>query len=266
MTNAVVALTEPAANPDLKWVEDVAALLPEEERLGWYRNVRPWLRVLPPDDDVAHLAYSMGYLALLTRSTPALIASERAALTTALERLSRETSASVKTTAAYHQELNARLSRLPAEIADGLRPDALADRIVAQVRQQFLGSGIPEAGRLLREEGDRLRELAAEQIRTSSDLRQELIDSGNRARNAWDSALKAADRATKSIDHWNREMCKVQWISLGLTLLIGVLLGAFLYWSALNPPPPRLPQPETPIQQSQPSTIPAGKAGRHAAK
>ena len=52
-------------------MDEVAALLPEESRLGWYQNVRPWLRMLPPDDEVAHLAYSMGYLALLTRSTPA---------------------------------------------------------------------------------------------------------------------------------------------------------------------------------------------------
>jgi hypothetical protein len=58
----VVLLSEPETRPDLKWVEEVAALLPEEARLGWYQNVRPWLRMLPPDDKVAHLAYSMGYL------------------------------------------------------------------------------------------------------------------------------------------------------------------------------------------------------------
>jgi len=37
--------------------------------------------MLPPDDEVAHLAYSMGYLALLTRTTPALVAAERVRLT-----------------------------------------------------------------------------------------------------------------------------------------------------------------------------------------
>jgi hypothetical protein len=77
----VVLLSEPETRPDLKWVEEVAALLPEESRLGWYQNVRPWLRMLPPDDEVAHLAYSMGYLALLTRTTPALVAAERVRLT-----------------------------------------------------------------------------------------------------------------------------------------------------------------------------------------
>ncbi len=99
----VVLLSEPETRPDLKWVEEVAALLPEESRLGWYQNVRPWLRMLPPDDEVAHLAYSMGYLALLTRTTPALVAAERVRLTATLERVSTEMAAAVKTTADYHQ-------------------------------------------------------------------------------------------------------------------------------------------------------------------
>src|ERR1035438_6300592 len=72
--------SESNAARDLQWVDEVAVLLPEESRLGWYQNVRPWLRMLPPDDEIAHLAYSMGYLALLTRSTPALVAAERAKL------------------------------------------------------------------------------------------------------------------------------------------------------------------------------------------
>jgi len=103
-------------------VEEVAALLPEESRLGWYQNVRPWLRMLPPDDEIAHLAYSMGYLALLTRSTPALVAAERAKLARVLQRLTDEMTGAVKTTAQYHQKLTERLTRLPAEIAQGLSP------------------------------------------------------------------------------------------------------------------------------------------------
>ena len=85
----VISETEPLPNAerDLQWIDEVAALLPEESRLGWYKNVRPWLRMLPPDDEIAHLAYSMGYLALLTRSTPALIAAERVQLAALFHRL-----------------------------------------------------------------------------------------------------------------------------------------------------------------------------------
>ena len=89
MKQAAPAIQEPESSfaRDLPWVEEVAALLPEESRLGWYRNVSPWLRTLPADDEVAHLAYSMGYLALLTRNTPELIAAERAKLAALLVKL-----------------------------------------------------------------------------------------------------------------------------------------------------------------------------------
>ncbi len=106
-------------------VDDVAALLPEESRLGWYKNVYArGCGCFPPDDEMSlHLAYSMGYLALLTRSTPALIAAERVQLADLFHRLTDEMTGSVKATAAYHQKLNDRLKILPGEYrALGLQP------------------------------------------------------------------------------------------------------------------------------------------------
>lgn len=131
-------------------------------------------RMLPPDDEGAHLAYSMGYLALLTRTTPELVAAERTGLTATLEWLSGEIAASVKTTADYHQKLNCRLSQLPGEIAEGIRPDARADQIAASVREHFLNSGLREAGRLLSEECDRLRPLVSRHTATLSEFRLQL--------------------------------------------------------------------------------------------
>ncbi len=66
-----------------------------------------------------HLAYSMGYLALLTRVTPELIAAERAKLAALSRSLIEEMTAAAKTTAVYHQKLSDRLSSLPGEIAQG---------------------------------------------------------------------------------------------------------------------------------------------------
>ena len=63
--------------PDLLWVDEIAALLPENLRVGWYRNVKPWITTLSPEDEVAHLAYAMGYLGLLIRECPSLVAAER---------------------------------------------------------------------------------------------------------------------------------------------------------------------------------------------
>ena len=267
-STAPVATTEPepTAARDLQWVEEVAALLPEESRLGWYQNVRPWLRMLPPDDEIAHLAYSMGYLALLTRSTPALVAAERVKLAALLQRLTDEMTGAAKTTAQYHQKLTDRLNGLPAEIAQGLSPTALAAEIVTGVREQFLKCGVPEAGRLLKEQGDSLRQLAADHAHTLTDMQEQLNDSRSRAKYVLDSVGCSADAAKKSIDQWNSEMREVQWLQLGWTLLTGLLLGAVLYWWILAPDKVATPQP-APVNQTTPHAAAAsGKATRRATK
>jgi len=246
------------------WVEEVAALLPEESRLGWYRNVRPWLRMLPPDDEIAHLAYSMGYLALLTRTMPGLVAEERAKLTALVQRHTDDVTGAVKTTADYHLKLHDRLKRLPAEIAQGLSPKALATEIVDGVREQFLQSGIPEAGKLLKEQGDRLRQLAADQDRVLASLRQQLNDSRSHARSALDSVKSGADAAKNSIDRWNSEMTRLQWLCQGLVLSLGVLLGALFYWWVIDPGHMPLPDHAAQTRQSQAPVPVTGKRTQHA--
>ena len=263
---AVAIGPEPSAEKDLTWVEEIAALLPEESRLGWYRNVQPWLRMLPPEDEIAHLAYSMGYLALLTRSTPALIAEERAKLTALLQRHSDDVIGAVKATADYHQKLNDRLKKLPSEIAQGLSPKALATEIADGVREQFLQSGIPEAGRLLKEQGDRLRQLAADQDRARAELRQHMKDSQSHVTWVLNSVTAAADSAKKSMDHWNEEMCQVQWLYLGLILFLGVLIGALLYWWVFDPGQRHLPDHAAQTRQSQAPVPVTGKRTQHAPK
>lgn len=62
-----------AAAPDSKWVDDIAALLSDELRLGWYRNIKPWIAGLSPEDEVAHLAYAVGDFGLLIRDCPSLV-------------------------------------------------------------------------------------------------------------------------------------------------------------------------------------------------
>lgn len=240
---------EPDRARDLQWGEEVAALLPEESRLGWYQNVRPWLRMLPPDDEIAHLAYSMGYLALLTRGTPQLVAAERVKLSGLLQRLTDEMTGAVKTTALYHQNLTEQLNALPAEIVQGLSPTALAAEIVSGVREQFLKCGVPKAGRLLREQGDSLRKLATDQAHTLADLRHQLDDSRSRAKYVLDSVACGTDAAKKSIDQWNSAMRRVQWTQMGSTLLTGLLLGALLYWWLLEPHAVATPQ-QAPVSQT----------------
>jgi hypothetical protein len=266
MKQSAVVLCEPETNPDLQWVEEVAALLPEESRLGWYQNVRPWLRMLPPDDEVAHLAYSMGYLALLTRTTPALVAAERVRLTATLERISTEMAAAVKTTADYHHRLNNRLGQLPGEIAQGLCPEALADQIVASVREQFLNCGVPEVGRLLQGQVDGLRQLMTQHGDALIDFRQQLNESRSRAMAALNSVKASGDAAKESIDLWSKEMRQVQWMCLGLVLLLGLLMGALFYWWMVDPQEVPKTKQAAATQQSQPSAPESPRKARSSSR
>ena len=268
-TGAVtVAATAPLdkAEREFQWIDEVAALLPEESRLGWYKNVRPWLRMLPPDDEVAHLAYSMGYLALLTRSTPELIAGERAKLAALFRSLIEEMTAAAKTTAAYHQKLNNRLSGLPGEIAQGLSPAALAAEIVDGVKAQFLQSGVSEAGRQLKEQGDRLRQLVSGQNHALAEFRQQMKDSQSHVAWVLNSVTAAADSGKESIDLWNDEMRRVQWVYLGLVLLVGLLLGALLYWWVISPRGVPTPHQVSAAQQAETPVSATGRGARHVPK
>jgi len=233
---------QPNAPKDLQWVDEVAALLPEESRLGWYQNVRPWLRMLPPDDEIAHLAYSMGYLALLTRSTPAVMAAERSKMGVMLNRLHDEMTGTLKTTADYHQKLDERLTALPAEIAQGVNPTALAAQLVAEVREQFLNCGIPEAGRLLKEQGESFQKQAAAHAHKLMEVQEKLYACQHRVTSVLDGVASTADSAKKSINKWDREMRQMQWVQIGSAWLIGLFLGALMCWWVAapqgNPPQP----------------------------
>ena len=262
---AASAVPEPNALRDLQWVDEVAALLPEDSRLGWYQNVRPWLRMLPPDDEIAHLAYSMGYLALLTRSTPVVMAAERSKMGVMLNRLHDEMTGTLKTTADYHQKLEDRLTALPAEIAQGVNPTALAAQLVAEVREQFLNCGIPEAGRLLKEQGEIFQRQAAAHAHKLMEVQEKLYACQHRVTSVLDDVASTADSAKKSINKWDREMRKVQWVQIGSAWSIGLFLGALMCWWVTAPqgsPPQQAPVNTT----TQHAVAATGKTTRHIQK
>ncbi len=59
----------------------------------------PWISTLSPDDEVAHLAYAMGYLGLLIREGPSLVAAERTKLAD-FQQISKDTSVAASATRA----------------------------------------------------------------------------------------------------------------------------------------------------------------------
>jgi hypothetical protein len=93
------------------FIDDIAELLPAEQRPLWYRDMAH-LRRLPADDEMLRIARAMGFLALVTRQTPAQIATEREKLATILEHSIKAMQSARKDAVALHQQLGQRVGAI----------------------------------------------------------------------------------------------------------------------------------------------------------
>ena len=84
------------------FIDDIAELLPAEQRPLWYRDMAH-LRRLPADDEMLRIARAMGFLALVTRQTPAQIAMEREKLATILDHSIKAIQSARQDAVALHQ-------------------------------------------------------------------------------------------------------------------------------------------------------------------
>ena len=139
-----------AASPDrdADFIDEVAELLPSEQRQSWYRDMAH-LRRLPADDELLRIARAMGFLALITRQAPVEIASEMQKLAATVKEAVSSIEALRHDTATFHQEIENRLARLPNEIAEGVNPTSIAAILAESLRQQFVQSGLPETTKAL---------------------------------------------------------------------------------------------------------------------
>lgn len=159
-------------NGDADFIDEIAELLPSEQRQLWYRDMAH-LRRLPADDELLRIARAMGFLALITRQAPVEIAQEREKLTTALEHAISSTNAAREDTIRFHREVENRLATMPQEIAEGVNPAAIAAILAESLRQQFVASGLPETAQALAIIGKTTAQTATEFDRSSRQLLNE---------------------------------------------------------------------------------------------
>jgi len=137
-----------SSNGEADFIDEIAGLLPSEQRPLWYRDMAH-LRRLPADDELLRIARAMGFLALITRQTPAEIAGEREKLASTVQDAVTSIEALRNDTATFHQEIGNRLANLPNEIAEGVNPISIATILAESLRQHFIQSGLPETTRAL---------------------------------------------------------------------------------------------------------------------
>jgi len=113
-----------------------------------YANLVSYFHSLPPDDEMFRLAHLLGLLTLVGQRIP-----EAAATLTA------ELQAHAKAASAYYELFNDRLSRLAAEITEGVDASAVAKAMAESVRQAA-GKELMDVRKLAGEVAEDLRLLS----------------------------------------------------------------------------------------------------------
>src|SRR5215469_3324434 len=144
------------ADPDL--IDRIANALPEQTRAEYYRELRH-CRSLPENDEMLRLLRAMQFLVLLIERAPSRVAEERERLdkllATAIDNISQMSTASE----AYQRALSRKLADLPADIANGISPAAVAGEIREILQEEFMRSTIPSAADDLALISDRMKKV-----------------------------------------------------------------------------------------------------------
>lgn len=97
---------------------------------------------MPPNDESVKIAQLFGFLTLIGRELPESLAEERKQLRDMLSKAYTALQQEIKTNAGYHEQLNQRLSKLPEELAAGVRPADIAKAMSEAFRQQIAATGL----------------------------------------------------------------------------------------------------------------------------
>jgi HAMP domain-containing protein len=260
--------------PDQHWIDLVAEMLPEDRRLAWYRDLSPWLRSLPPEDEFGRIAYAMGFLALLIREMPPQLAEERIKYAELGGQLTRELNATLKNTAAYHQKLEQRLSQLSAEFAQGVKPELIAKKMSESFRQQIAQTGLDDTGKALSILAQQLRKSIGEFDQALQPITDRYRSLGSTVENETNRIVQATGRLRQETERLLTQTRDDRWFWKVL-LLVVVLAGGFvlgLKWESNNASTV-LVDLEQQVQQLQQkldakpaATLPLPKHGKTAAR
>ncbi len=256
MKAAVEPIEIRRAEPDL--IDRIANALPEEVRSEYYRELRH-CRSLPENDEMLRLLRAMQFLVLLIEQAPSRVAEERERLDkllgTAIDNITKMSAASE----AYHAGLQRKLTALPADIAHGISPEAVAREINENLRQEFMRSTIPKTADALGAIADRMKNVSAEFATSADNL-------GNAYRGAAEDARKAvaslrseisqaAENAARLTSKLNETFSRAhRWMLVmlvGGALIIGMAIG-MMFERSLFSPPERVVERVAPVVQPAP--------------
>jgi chromosome segregation ATPase len=243
---AAPVVAEPVeTQPELDLIDRIANALPDEVRAEYYRELRH-CRSLHESDEMLRLLRAMQFLVLLIEQAPSRIAAERERLDKLLAAAIDNINKMSKASEAWHVTLQRRLTALPADIASGISPEAVADKINENLRREFVRSTIPQTADALAGIADRMKNVCSEFSTTSDSLGSVYRGSAEDARKAVASlqaeisqAMETAARFTREIAEKSSKLWRWSLVMIaGGSLVIGLAIGMELEHWLLSPAKP----------------------------
>jgi len=150
---------QPRSAADL--IDRIANALPEELRADYYRELSH-CRNLPENDEMLRILRAMQFLVVLIEGAPGQVAIEREQLAQVLTRGIDSIQAAHQASIAYQKQLEARIAKLPEEIAKGISAEAIAAKLGESLRQQFHQTGLPAVAEAISVQATTLRHASKE--------------------------------------------------------------------------------------------------------
>ena len=248
--------------PDL--IDRIASALPESLRTDYYRELSH-CRTLPENDEMLRILRAMQFLTVLIERAPGQVALEREQLAQILGRAVESMQAVHRDTMGYQKQLEARLTKLPQEIATKFDAEAIAAKLSESIRQQFQETGLPAIADTISGQTIAIRNTSkalAGVIGEFAHSKNGAVPQVNEALSGMKADLKnAADHVRAQMNGLGKEL----WRSISVlccgTFVVGILVG-MLYYRWIEPPV-QPPQAATQTIQPMPQPIPANPARPH---
>ena len=147
--------------PAADLIDRIAHALPEELRADYYRELSH-CRNLPENDEMLRILRAMQFLGVLIEGAPRRVAIEREQLAQVLARGIESIEAVHQASITYQKQLEARLAKIPEEIAKGISAEAIAAKLGESLRQQFHQTGLPAVAEAIGVQATTLRQASKE--------------------------------------------------------------------------------------------------------
>jgi hypothetical protein len=221
----------------------LANQLPEAQDREWYAALVSYIHTLQPTDELVKIAQLFGFLTLMGHKLPEAIQEKQSELREMLLKAHAAFQKQVETNGHYHAELNKRLSQLPAEIAEGVKPEAIVKAMSESFRQQIQKTGLQETQALLSAAAGELktttktldaavRPITARYTSLASEVERQAASLNMQSNNLASTAEKIQTKNAELVAEV-RNLSWISFIAMGVvTLLVGVFCG--ITWEQRN--------------------------------